>query len=204
MASFSNTLPIPDDVKTFYGMPMMKLRQTHYLSNSGLAIYSSKVKSGVTDHDPKVTDPAKMDIIDEAIKLFRANIFVQSFRVKNQADRLIAYLTCFINHLIKHIKNNMDSKLMVSKKDVKSVIQKLYGRTEAIPGENNFPLNSIFLSDDNISNSQKEELRTYFKVLKIETANRIIERMFEREDEIKHWLQFSFKDFMNINLMDVV
>ena len=41
------------------------------------------------------------DIIDEALYAFRANILFRNFEVKGAADKLLIYLTLFINQCLK-------------------------------------------------------------------------------------------------------
>ena len=50
----------------------------------------------VTPKDSYIADPSTHDIVDEAIALFRANIFFKSFKVEGPADRTLVFLTCFI------------------------------------------------------------------------------------------------------------
>ena len=37
------------------------------------------------------------DIVDEAIRLFRANIYFKNYKIEGPADRLIVFLTVFIS-----------------------------------------------------------------------------------------------------------
>ena len=36
------------------------------------------------------------DVVDEAIKFFRANIFFKNYEIRGNADKVIIYLTVFI------------------------------------------------------------------------------------------------------------
>ena len=40
-----------------------------------------------------------MDIVDEAVVFFRANVMFKSFEVKGGADRVLIYLTMFIHQV---------------------------------------------------------------------------------------------------------
>ncbi len=51
------------------------------------------------DHTP--TESSSRDIVDESLHAFRANILFRNFEVKGAADKLLIYLTLFINLCLK-------------------------------------------------------------------------------------------------------
>merc|ERR1712146_107653 len=55
-------------------------------------------------------DPAQPDIIDEAIRFFKANCLFRNYEVKGYADRVIVYLTLYISSCIKHLSTNQYDK----------------------------------------------------------------------------------------------
>ncbi|XP_039687876.1 actin-related protein 2/3 complex subunit 3, partial [Medicago truncatula] len=44
-----------------------------------------------------VSDQDRTDIVDEAITFFRANVFFRNFNIESPADKLLIYLTFYIN-----------------------------------------------------------------------------------------------------------
>ena len=55
--------------------------------------------------DERTTYNAEVkDIVDEAIHLYRANILFKSFKVQGGADRILVYLTCYIQFLLQTLQ----------------------------------------------------------------------------------------------------
>ncbi len=50
-----------------------------------------------------IADTASHDIVDEALHLFRANILFKNYKVKGGADKVIIYLTCFIQKCLEQM-----------------------------------------------------------------------------------------------------
>jgi len=44
----------------------------------------------------------RTDIVDEAITFFRANVFFRNFDIKSVADKLLIYLTFYINAAVNY------------------------------------------------------------------------------------------------------
>ncbi|KAJ3345528.1 Actin- protein 2/3 complex subunit 3 [Kappamyces sp. JEL0680] len=51
------------------------------------------------------------DIVDEAIGLYRANTFFRNFDIKGGADRLLIYLTLYIQECLLKLQQKMPSQL---------------------------------------------------------------------------------------------
>jgi len=51
--------------------------------------------------DHTATESISRDIVDESMYAFRANILFRNFEVKGAADKLLIYLTLFINLCLK-------------------------------------------------------------------------------------------------------
>lgn len=50
---------------------------------------------------PSTDGAAQEDIVDEVLRLFRANVLFKSFEVLNAADRLLVYLTLYTSLCLK-------------------------------------------------------------------------------------------------------
>ncbi|XWS27079.1 hypothetical protein CRYUN_Cryun26dG0085800 [Craigia yunnanensis] len=51
-----------------------------------------------------VSNQDRTDIVDEAITFFRANVFFINFDIKSSADKLLIYLTFYINVALKRLE----------------------------------------------------------------------------------------------------
>ncbi|KAL2652183.1 hypothetical protein R1flu_020311 [Riccia fluitans] len=138
-------------------------------------------------------DAAAVDIIDEAINFFRANVLFRKFEVKSSADKLLIYLTLYINMALKRIeacKTEADG--------IKAIIS-LGLEKFPIPGEGGFPLGGLLSPPQ--SREEADLFRTYLKQAREETSGRLIERVYRPNGKPnKWWLAFAKRKFMNIML----
>ncbi|KAG0579564.1 hypothetical protein KC19_4G107100 [Ceratodon purpureus] len=136
-------------------------------------------------------EPGSTDIIDEAINFFRANVLFRKFEVKGPADKLLVYLTLYINMALKRIeacKTEADG--------VKAIIN-LGLEKFPLPGEPGFPLGGLFTAPQ--TKEEGELLRNYFKQVREETSGRLMEKVYRQNGTPnKWWLAFAKRKFMNI------
>ena len=57
----------------------------------------------VTPKDSFNTDTSTHDIVDEAIHLFRANILFKNYKVQGGGDKVLIYLTAFIQKCLEQM-----------------------------------------------------------------------------------------------------
>ncbi|RZR77482.1 hypothetical protein BHM03_00002594, partial [Ensete ventricosum] len=82
--------------------------------------------------------PDKIDIVDEAITFFRANVFFKNFDIKSPADKLLIYLTFYINVALKRLEGCRT--LAVGTKAIINLgLEKV-----PVPGEPGFPFPGLF------------------------------------------------------------
>ena len=80
----------------------------------------------------------KIDIVDEAITFFRANVFFRNFDIKSPADKLLIYLTLYINVALKRLEGCRT--LAVGTKAIINLgLEKV-----PVPGEPGFPFPGLF------------------------------------------------------------
>lgn len=79
------------------------------------------------------------DIVDEAIKYFRANVFFRNFDIQSPADKLLIYLTFYINMALKRI----DGCRTLA--EGSKAITNLGLEEVTVPGESGFPFPGLFL-----------------------------------------------------------
>eukprot|EP00931_Biecheleriopsis_adriatica_P103536 TRINITY_DN7835_c0_g1_i1.p1 TRINITY_DN7835_c0_g1~~TRINITY_DN7835_c0_g1_i1.p1 ORF type:complete len:175 (+),score=34.23 TRINITY_DN7835_c0_g1_i1:54-578(+) len=132
-----------------------------------------------------------VDLVDEALRSFRWNILFKNFEVLGDADRVLVYVTLWIQKCI-------------------SVASQASGRDEAArqleamaaaempgPGEPAFILNQLFKpgGDQDIQTA-----KAYLKQLRQESLVRLMPVLYPSGQPDKWWFQFSKKKFMNIQL----
>ncbi|XP_054166725.1 actin-related protein 2/3 complex subunit 3-like [Oppia nitens] len=135
-----------------------------------------------------------VDIIDEAILYFKANVFFSSYEIQSEADRIIIYLTLYIIECLKKIQrcNNKNAA-------VQELTQLAISRFD-IPGDPRFPLNGVFQKPKTAD--ETELMRSYIQQLRQECSVRIANRVFETDNgqPSKWWTCFAKRKFMNISL----
>ncbi|XP_026395525.1 actin-related protein 2/3 complex subunit 3 [Papaver somniferum] len=140
---------------------------------------------------PAPVSDQETDIVDEAITFFRANVFFRNFDVKSSADKLLIYLTFYINVALKRLEG----------------CRTLAGGTKAIinlgledvpvPGEAGFPFAGLFPLPQ--SDEEAELFRNYLKQIREETSGRLLGVAYRPNGTPnKWWIAFAKRKFMNI------
>lgn len=80
----------------------------------------------------------KVDIVDEAISFFRANVFFRNFNIQSSADKLLIYLTFYINVALKRLEGCRTLAV-----GTKAIIN-LGLENVPVPGEAGFPFGGLF------------------------------------------------------------
>lgn len=80
----------------------------------------------------------RTDIVDEAITFFRANVFFRNFDIKSSADKLLIYLTFYINVALKRLEG-----CRTLAEGTKAIIN-LGLEKVPVPGESSFPFPGLF------------------------------------------------------------
>lgn len=88
----------------------------------------------------------RTDIVDEAITFFRANVFFTNFPIKSPADKLLIYLTFYINVALKRLEGCRTLAV-----GTKAIIN-LGLEDIPVPGEAGFPFPGLF----SLPSSQEE------------------------------------------------
>ena len=143
------------------------------------------------------TPPGDSDIVDEALDLFKANIFFSTYEVKGKADRILIYCTLYVILCLKKLARCPNSA---------KAVQDMYAlalQRFALPGESDFPLNAFY---EKPKDNEKEELRKYFTQLRLEVGYRLVERVFDPnmnggdDKPSKWWVCLSKRKFLNLSL----
>ncbi|KAG1363342.1 putative actin-related protein 2/3 complex subunit 3 [Cocos nucifera] len=141
--------------------------------------------------NPKGEMKDKIDIVDEAITFFRANVFFRNFDIKSPADKLLIYLTLYINVALKRLEGCRT--LAVGTKAIINLgLEKV-----PVPGEPGFPFPGLFALPQ--SQQEAELFRNYLKQIREETSGRLLSCAYRPNGTPnKWWLAFAKRKFMNI------
>lgn len=78
------------------------------------------------------------DIVDESLTFFRANVLFRKFEVQGPADRLLVYLTFYINLALRKVES-----VKTESEGIK-VLNNFALDKFPIPGDSGFPLPGLF------------------------------------------------------------
>ncbi|EEF31619.1 ARP2/3 complex 21 kDa subunit, putative [Ricinus communis] len=95
-----------------------------------------------------VSDQGRTDIVDEAITFFRANVFFRNFDIKSPADKLLIYLTFYINVALKRLEG-----CRTLAEGTKAIIN-LGLEKVPVPGESGFPFPGLFVNPESQKGSR--------------------------------------------------
>jgi actin related protein 2/3 complex subunit 3 len=143
---------------------------------------------------PAYQTESDYDIIDEVLDLFRANSFFKNFEIKGPADRVLVYGILYISDCLSNLTINTPSSEAVK------VLTNLSLDNFAIPGDGNFPLNSLYQPPRD--RSEYDLLKGYLTQFRQELASRLIQRIYKDDTQhpSKYWLAFTRRKFMNKSL----
>ncbi|CAA6665043.1 unnamed protein product [Spirodela intermedia] len=149
-----------DGVKKACGCPLLPLK-TH-------------IKGPAPD-----ADQDSVDIVDEAITFFRANVFFKNFDVQSSGDKLLRLEGC-----------------RTLAEGTKAIIN-LGLETVPVPGEQGFPFSGLFTPPQ--SKKEAELLRNYLKQIREETSGRLLSCAYRHNGTPnKWWLAFAKRSFMDM------
>ena len=135
----------------------------------------------------------QLDIIDEALIYFRINVLFKNFNIEGDADKLLVYITVFIQKCLEK-GNDPDVK------KAQDNLNKLVTTCEWIPKTENF-FNMLADAKDssNIANLQK-----YLKEIRQEVVKRLIYILFDDKKtsmDRKYWFGLGKKKFMGFDML---
>eukprot|EP00005_Dracoamoeba_jomungandri_P004804 CAMPEP_0174249954 /NCGR_PEP_ID=MMETSP0439-20130205/272_1 /TAXON_ID=0 /ORGANISM="Stereomyxa ramosa, Strain Chinc5" /LENGTH=177 /DNA_ID=CAMNT_0015329901 /DNA_START=43 /DNA_END=576 /DNA_ORIENTATION=- len=137
--------------------------------------------------------PDQPDVIDEAVMFYKANVLFRNYEIKGPADRILVYLTLYINMALKKIAN-------LNKGAAENALYQLAIQSFAIPGDRNFVLAGFVT---NPTNRQEADLtRQYLTQLRQECGLRLVQQAYRHGDNApsKWWTCFNRKKFLNKEL----
>jgi len=133
-----------------------------------------------------------LDIIDEALIYFRANVLFKNFPIKGNADKLLVYITVFISKCLEVCLN-------VDFEKAKLLMKNLIDDCEWSPNYKNHFLNNLIT----LKQSEVNDLQAYLKTIRKEVVSRLIFHLYESDYktlDLKYWLGFAKKKFMGYEM----
>ncbi|XP_060194986.1 actin-related protein 2/3 complex subunit 3-like [Lycium barbarum] len=148
------------------------------------------LKSHINEFASDTEQDTLLDIVDESITFFRANIFFRNFDIKSSTDKLLIYLTLYINMALKRLegcRTLAEGKRSIFNLGLENIV---------IPGEPGFPFPGLFASPK--SQQEAEQFRNYLKQLREETSERLLNVAYRPNGTPnKWWLAFSKRSFLS-------
>ncbi|XP_062499923.1 actin-related protein 2/3 complex subunit 3-like [Corticium candelabrum] len=141
---------------------------------------------------PAPRGDGSMDIVEEALYYFKANVFFKNYEIKGEADRVLMYLTLYTTECLKKMTKCR------TKNDALKEMNTLALANFPIPGDPNFPLNSFFTKAKD--RAEGDQMAQYLLQLRQELGARLVPKVFEGDKPSKWWLCFSKKKFMDKTL----
>ncbi|KAH8397773.1 hypothetical protein KR222_000966 [Zaprionus bogoriensis] len=140
---------------------------------------------------PAPSVSADNDIIDESLYYFKANVFFRTYEVKSEVDRVLIYVTLYITECLKRL-----ARCPSKEQGQQDLYAMAIGKFD-LPGDAGFPLNSVYVRPEN-----PDLMREYLLQLRLETGNRVLEKVFATADDKpdKWWICFAKKRFMEKSL----
>jgi len=155
----------------------------------GTAIFPLKTKVKGPAPPAKTGD---VDIIDEAITFFRANVMFRNFPPQGPGDLALGYITAYIAQILREFSAQKTKNEAKAKITATSMSQNF-----AIPGDKAFALAGFFKEPQN--RNEADMFRQYFRQIREEVVNRVVELAYlENGTQNKWWISFSKRKFMNI------
>lgn len=144
--------------------------------------------------------PEFTSIVDEALYLFRANIFFKNFEIKGPADRTLLYALLYLQECLAQVA--AASSAGKSRKELeKNLLIGASGSNFPVPGDSGFNLSAIFPNPKD--RNEAEATKQYLTELRVELVHGLLDRLFvdgNSNEANKWWLSLSKRKFMNKSL----
>ena len=117
----------------------------------------------------------------------------KNFKILGPADKLIVYLTCFIQKCLQEISKKPD------KETASKVVGELVSQSVPTSADPEFFMRKLGLLTKSKNNAEEEKFRKYLASLKAECATRLLNVLFNPQTgalDAKHWISLGKKPFL--------
>eukprot|EP00033_Pygsuia_biforma_P000468 GCRY01000554.1.p1 GENE.GCRY01000554.1~~GCRY01000554.1.p1 ORF type:complete len:173 (+),score=24.77 GCRY01000554.1:180-698(+) len=148
------------------------------------------IKTSVKGPAPSTNED---DIIDETLKLFKANVLFRNYEILGDADRTLIYLTLYTSECLMKCLN------IKSKGEAVKALYTLSLENFKVPGDSGFALGGFVKPPQ--SRQESDLFRQYFTQARQELGIRLAELAYNADGtQNKFWFCFAKKKFMNMKL----
>eukprot|EP01100_Stratorugosa_tubuloviscum_P013824 TRINITY_DN70_c3_g5_i1.p1 TRINITY_DN70_c3_g5~~TRINITY_DN70_c3_g5_i1.p1 ORF type:complete len:180 (+),score=78.50 TRINITY_DN70_c3_g5_i1:154-693(+) len=157
----------------------------------GFGVFPLKTK--IKGPAPPQMNATAVDIIDETIEFFRANVLFRNYEIKGAGDRLLIYLTLYTHHCLCRITGKPKDEA------VKQLYQ-LAIENFSIPGDAGFVLGGLVPNPTN--RAEGDQCRQYFTQLRQELGLRLVDKVYTESNNqpSKWWICWTKRRFLNKSL----
>ena len=146
--------------------------------------------------DPLANDDGnaedKEDVLDEALFYFKSNMLFKTYTIKGSGDRLLLYLTMFMNNCLKRIVG-------LNRAQAKATLLSYASDSVTAPTDPSFQFSSFFPAAK--SNEEVDQWKEYVKQLRMEISSRLLRLVFQFPEAdgtgSKFWMIFGKSTFLS-------
>lgn len=133
----------------------------------------------------------ELDIVDETLQYFRANMFFTQFDVEGGADRVLIYLTCFASQAIKKVAKTPNREAG------QKILHSLGISEFPLPGEAGWVLGGHFHAPK--SQNERNLMRDFLRQCREQVCARLVDRVYNEDGTAnKWWMAYAKRNFMSI------
>lgn len=165
-----------------------------YISDFPIIDFETNKKPVLDPSKIKKMDPS-LDIIDESLTYFRANVLFANYPIKSDADKVLIYITIFTSKCLETIHNKTNEP-----KKCKEILKNLIVEAEWNPTIKSHFLNNLVKCQNQ---NEVSSLQAYLKSLREEIVSRLNYILFDYEGAeltLKHWMCFAKKKFLGYDM----
>ncbi len=133
-------------------------------------------------------DAADADVVDEALRLFRANMLFRNFDIGGGGDRLLIYTTLFIHACLKRCARGGGAAL--GRADAARELGALAAGAHVSPGDAGWPIPSVISVGKTAA--EAEAFRGYLRQIRETVVARLLSMAWDKEGAAsKHWMAYA-------------
>ena len=132
------------------------------------------------------SDAADADIVDEALRLFRANMLFKNFDLLGGGDRLLIYTTLFIHACLKRVARGAS---ILGKSEAARELIALAAGAHVAPGDAGWPLGGVIVAAK--TPTEAEAFKGYLRQVRETVVARLVSLAWDVSGSPnKHWMAY--------------
>ena len=139
--------------------------------------------------DAPPPEGGELDILDQAIRFFRANVLFKRFDVRGEGDRTLLYLTFYLSLCMNRLEKAR------TRAEGERAMAELARESFAAPGDSKWILGAFFPTA--ASQGEADEWKGYMKSCRERVGRRLLHYCYKADGSYdKFWMSFCNKKFM--------